>query len=105
MNGLTNALVIDCAHHGIRVNAIMPGLIETPMGVDQTAAAKGLDRAELVRTRNASVPLGSHTGTAWDVAHAALFLASDDAKFIIGAVLPVDGGQLLNRTRSKTISN
>ena len=51
------------------------------------------DREELIARRNASVPLGSRMGTAWDVANAALFLASDEAKFITGVCLPVDGGQ------------
>ena len=97
VNGLTRALVIECAHHGIRINAIMPGLIETPMGVDITSAVKGMDREELVRQRNATVPLGNKQGDAWDIAYAALFLASDEAKFITGAILPVDGGQLLRR--------
>ena len=47
----------------------------------------------LIDRRNAMVPLGQQMGTAWDVAHAALFLASDEARFITGVVLPVDGGQ------------
>jgi NAD(P)-dependent dehydrogenase (short-subunit alcohol dehydrogenase family) len=97
VNGLTQALVIECARYGIRVNAIMPGMIETPMGVDATAATKGIDRGELVERRNAMIPLGAKLGEAWDVAYAALFLASDEAKFITGAILPVDGGQLLQR--------
>ena len=97
VNGLTTALVIECARYGIRVNAIMPGMIETPMGVDATAATTGIDRDELVKKRNAMIPLGGRLGEAWDVAYAALFLASDEAKFITGAILPVDGGQLLDR--------
>ncbi len=94
---MTTALVIECARHGIRVNAIMPGMIDTPMGVDATARTKGVDRDELVARRNAMIPLGGRLGEAWDIAHAALFLASDEAKFITGAILPVDGGQLLMR--------
>jgi NAD(P)-dependent dehydrogenase (short-subunit alcohol dehydrogenase family) len=57
------------------------------------AAATGIAKEELVRARDALVPLGGKMGTAWDVAYAALFLASDEAKFITGVVLPVDGGQ------------
>jgi NAD(P)-dependent dehydrogenase (short-subunit alcohol dehydrogenase family) len=49
----------------------------------------------VVAERNAHVPLGGRMGTAWDVARAALFLASDEASFITGAALPVDGGQRL----------
>jgi NAD(P)-dependent dehydrogenase (short-subunit alcohol dehydrogenase family) len=52
-----------------------------------------MDRDELRRQRDAMVPLGGSMGTAWDVAHAVLFLASDEAAFITGVILPVDGGQ------------
>lgn len=97
VNGLTTALVIDCARHGVRVNAIMPGLIDTPYGVDATVKTKGLDRDQLVAARNLNVPLNNRMGTAWDVANLAVFLASDEARYITGAIIPVDGGQLLNR--------
>lgn len=92
LNALTEVMAIANARYGIRVNAIMPGLIETPMAIDGVAARSGLAKEEVIRQRNARVPLG-HMGTAWDVAYAALFLASDEAKFITGAILPVDGGQ------------
>ena len=93
LNALTEVLAIGNARYNIRVNAILPGLIETPMAIESIARRRGIDKAELVRERNARVPLGGKMGTAWDVAHAALFLASDEAKFITGALLPVDGGQ------------
>lgn len=93
LNALTQVLAIGNARYNIRVNAILPGLIETPMAIESIARRRGIDKAELVRERNARVPLGGKMGTAWDVAHAALFLASDEAKFITGALLPVDGGQ------------
>ena len=80
------------ARHGIRANVIMPGLMETPMAIEGFVAA-GQDREELIARRNAAVPLGGKMGSGWDVANAALFLASDEAGFITGAVLPVDGGQ------------
>ena len=54
---------------------------------------RGIPKADLIRQRDAMVPLGGKMGTAWDVAYAALFLASDEAKFITGVMLPVDGGQ------------
>jgi NAD(P)-dependent dehydrogenase (short-subunit alcohol dehydrogenase family) len=92
VNALTQALAVTNARFGIRVNAIMPGLIDTPMAVDATARARGIEREVVAEVRARSVPLGRQ-GTAWDVAHAALFLASDDARFITGVVLPVDGGQ------------
>jgi NAD(P)-dependent dehydrogenase (short-subunit alcohol dehydrogenase family) len=92
VDALTRNLAVTNAKHGIRVNAILPGLIDTPLGVDSAAAALGIDRDVLAERRAAAVPLG-HQGTAWDVANAALFLASDEAGFISGVCLPVDGGQ------------
>jgi NAD(P)-dependent dehydrogenase (short-subunit alcohol dehydrogenase family) len=92
VNALTQALAVTNARFGIRVNAIMPGLIDTPMAVDAAARARGVDREIVADARARTVPLG-HQGTAWDIAHAALFLASDEAAFITGVVLPVDGGQ------------
>jgi NAD(P)-dependent dehydrogenase (short-subunit alcohol dehydrogenase family) len=55
----------------------------------------GKTRAEVAAMRDAKVPLRRKMGTAWDVAHAALFLASDEANFITGVALPVDGGALV----------
>ena len=55
--------------------------------------ARGVAKEDLIRERDAMVPLRARMGTGWDIAHAALFLASDEAGFITGAVLPVDGGQ------------
>jgi len=71
----------------------MPGLMNTPMAIEGISKARGVPKEDLIRQRDASVPLGSKMGTAWDVAYAALFLASDEAKFITGVMLPVDGGQ------------
>ncbi|MFB6676421.1 SDR family NAD(P)-dependent oxidoreductase [Streptomyces sp. NPDC056390] len=92
LNALTHALVMENAAFGIRVNAIMPGLIDTSMGVGTSAANSGIDEVTLRDQRNRSVPLNQRMGRAWDVAYAALFLASDEASFITGAILPVDGG-------------
>jgi NAD(P)-dependent dehydrogenase (short-subunit alcohol dehydrogenase family) len=92
VDALTKNLAVTNAKHGIRVNAILPGLIDTPLGVDSAAAAIGVEREVLAQRRAASVPMG-HQGTAWDVANAALFLASDEAAFISGVCLPVDGAQ------------
>jgi len=75
------------------VNTIMPGLIDTPMAIEGMSAARGISRADLRAERNAQVPLKGGMGTAWDIAYAALFLHSDEAKFVTGVVLPVDGGQ------------
>lgn len=92
VDALTKNLAVTNAKYGIRVNAILPGLIDTPLGVDSAAAAIGVEREVLAQRRAASVPMG-HQGTAWDVANAALFLASDEAAFISGVCLPVDGAQ------------
>ena len=92
VNRLTAHVAISQARHGIRCNAVQPGLIDTPMAVAGIAGASGRSQAEVRAERDARVPLGGKMGTAWDTAHAALFLASDDARFITGAVLPVDGG-------------
>ena len=93
VNALVHQLAMTNAHHGIRVNGIMPGLIDTPMAVDAVAEFLEMPREELADARAQFVPLGNKQGTAWDVANAALFLASDEAAFITGALLPVDGGQ------------
>ena len=61
--------------------------------IESIARRLQMDKADLIRARDAVVPLGGKMGTAWDVAHAALFLASDEARFITGVLLPVDGGQ------------
>jgi NAD(P)-dependent dehydrogenase (short-subunit alcohol dehydrogenase family) len=93
VNALTQSLAMANASYGIRVNAILPGLMNTPMAIESIARRLQVDKADLVRARDALVPLGGKMGTAWDVAQAALFLASDDARFITGVLLPVDGGQ------------
>jgi len=92
VNALTQNLAVTNAKYGVRANAILPGFIDTPMAVDATARALDTDRFEVAAARAAAVPLGRQ-GTAWDVANAALFLASDDAAFITGILLLVDGGQ------------
>jgi NAD(P)-dependent dehydrogenase (short-subunit alcohol dehydrogenase family) len=93
LDALTLSLAQSYAEHGIRVNAILPGLIDTPMGVDTVAATLGIERERYARRRDEAVPLKGGMGSAWDVANAALFLASEEARFITGVLLPVDGGQ------------
>ena len=91
VNQATVALAMQYARQGIRANCIMPGLIDTPLIYKQISGQYG-SVDEMVAARDAMVPLGK-MGTAWDVAAAAVFLASDEAKFITGVCLPVDGGQ------------
>jgi len=87
---LTQNLAAANARYGVRVNAILPGLMNTPMAIE-ARVAQGTPREEVVAARNKRVPLKHQMGTAWDVAYAALFLHSDEAKFISGVFLPVDG--------------
>jgi NAD(P)-dependent dehydrogenase (short-subunit alcohol dehydrogenase family) len=93
VNALTHQIALENAKYNIRANAIMPGLMNTPMAIEGISKSRGVPKEDLIRQRDASVPLGEKMGTAWDVAYAALFLASDEAKFITGVILPVDGGQ------------
>ena len=93
---LTEQLAFQNAEYGIRANCILPGLMDTPMGVDVRVRTTGRTRGQIEAERNAHVPLGGRMGTAWDVANAALFLASDEAGFITGVTLPVDGGTGVN---------
>jgi NAD(P)-dependent dehydrogenase (short-subunit alcohol dehydrogenase family) len=92
---LTEHLAITNAAYGVRANVVLPGLIDTPMAVEPQAREAGLTRDEVVARRSERTPLRVRPGNAWDVAHAALFLASDEAAFITGAALTVDGGQTL----------
>ncbi|MBT3361955.1 MAG: SDR family oxidoreductase [Rhodospirillales bacterium] len=93
MIALTQQFAIQNAEYGIRANVILPGLMDTPMAVDRRAEAWDRPREEVAAERDAKIPLLGKMGDAWDVAFAALFLASDEAKFITGAALPVDGGR------------
>ena len=93
VNALTHSIAMGNAKYGIRANVIMPGLIKTPMAIEGISEARGIPKEDLIRERDARVPLLGGMGEAQDVANAALFLASDEAKFVTGVVLPVDGGQ------------
>lgn len=92
LNALTQALAGSSARYGIRVNAIMPGLMDTPMAIEGFVAISGATREQVRAKRASQVPLGRQQGSAWDTANAALFLASDEAAYITGVLLPVDGG-------------
>ncbi|UTP39866.1 SDR family oxidoreductase [Phenylobacterium sp. LH3H17] len=92
VNRLTTSTAQANAAKGVRCNAIAMGLMDTPMAVAGIAQASGQEQQAVRDARNARVPLGGRMGTAWDTAYAALFLASDEARFITGVVLMVDGG-------------
>ncbi|MEW6185783.1 MAG: SDR family NAD(P)-dependent oxidoreductase [Thermodesulfobacteriota bacterium] len=93
MNALTHSVAMKYAKKGIRVNAIMPGLMKTPMAIEGISANRGINKEELIKMRDSRVPLKGGMGSGWDIAYAALFLVSDEAKFITSVILPVDGGQ------------
>lgn len=92
VNRLTTSVAQANAGKGVRCNAIAMGLLDTPMAVAGIASASGQEQQAVRDARNARVPLSGQMGTAWDTAYAALFLASDEARFITGTVLFVDGG-------------
>ena len=91
VNALTRSVAMQYAPQGIRSNCIMPGLINTPMAIEGLSKRLNMEKEDLIRMRDAAVPM-KHMGDAWDIAYTALFLASDEAKYITGVVIPVDGG-------------
>jgi NAD(P)-dependent dehydrogenase (short-subunit alcohol dehydrogenase family) len=94
MNMMTKTTAVEFAARHIRVNAILPGLMKTPMVEHSAGLASSYaagDVEAMWRARDAQVPMG-HMGDAWDVANAALFLASDESKYVTGLELIVDGG-------------
>jgi len=92
----TRVIALQYARSGIRANSVLPGMMNTPMvHAPEVIAAYGGSAEEMVRRRDAQCPMG-RMGDAWDVAYAALFLASDEAKYITGTELVVDGGLTVN---------
>jgi NAD(P)-dependent dehydrogenase (short-subunit alcohol dehydrogenase family) len=94
MNHLTRTTAVQYAPKRIRVNAVLPGLMKTPMVEKSAGLAQRYGHGDVEamwRARDAQVPMG-HMGDAWDVALAALFLASDEARYVTGIELVVDGG-------------
>ncbi len=89
---LSRSVAGTYAKQRIRVNTVVPGLMHTPLVEHRLArTVGGNDPQTLIDARNAAVPMG-HMGDAWDVAHAVLFLASDEARFITATEIIVDGG-------------
>ena len=96
--GMISYMQLFAAHnaqYGVRCNAILPGRMQTSMAVDTRMRTTGKSREEIVAERNRLIPLRNRGGTGWDIANAALFLASEEADFITGVALPVDGGTLV----------
>lgn len=96
INTMTQHIAMENAAHGVRANAILPGLIDTPMAIERRARETGVPREQIRAQRDKLVPMG-YMGSAWDIANAAVFLASDESKYITGVLLPVDGGLLVKR--------
>ena len=94
MNQMTRTTAVEFAGQRVRVNAILPGLMKTPMVAHSVGLAASYAKGDVEamwRARDAQVPMG-HMGDAWDVANAALFLASDESRYVTGIELVVDGG-------------
>jgi NAD(P)-dependent dehydrogenase (short-subunit alcohol dehydrogenase family) len=97
LEAFSRATAIAYVRKGIRVNAVVAGMMNTPLVAHRLTKQLGTSSAEdLVAKRNALVPMG-RMGDAWDIAHAALFLASDEAGYITATQLVVDGGVTASR--------
>lgn len=90
VNQFTQSVALQYACKGIRANVVMPGRMYTPLVKEQLGALFASEE-ELQSRIAASCPMG-RMGDGWDVAHASVFLACDESKYITGVVLPVDGG-------------
>ena len=92
VNRLTVSVALSNAKYGLRCNAVLPGLMDTPLAIESGGEWAGRSADDQRAVRNAVVPLNAKMGTGWDTANAVLFLASDEAAFVTGVLLPVDGG-------------
>ena len=89
---MSQVTAVKYAPQGVRVNTVVPGLMNTPLVAGRLVAERNAsDAAALIAARHRQVPMG-RMGDAWDVAYAALFLASDEARHVTGTELIVDGG-------------
>ena len=91
VNSLTHCMAIELADKGIRVNCIMPGMIDSPTIYHSLPRFYGGDIEKMRKDRDEKVPM-KRMGAPWDIARASLFLVSDEAAYITGQILSVDGG-------------
>jgi len=103
INALTREIAVEYASMGIRANAILPGMMNTPFVINALTDTWGGDVQEMIRLRDEMCPTGKQ-GEPWDVAYTALFLASDESKYITGATIVVDGG-LTAKTNSQSVNS
>lgn len=90
VNQFTQAIALQYARKGIRANAVLPGMMDTPIA-RIALRADAASEEELVARRHGTSPTGA-MGDAWDIAWASVYLASDEARYVNGVLLPVDGG-------------
>ena len=94
----SEAVAIEFAGRGVRCNTIIPGQLHTPMVETRLAHQRtGGDIKKLIATRNARIPLGQ-MGDGFDVAYAAVYLGSDESKFVTGSEIKLDGAMTLKCT-------
>lgn len=93
MVSMTRSIAVQFANKGIRANCVLPGLMNTPLVHKALTTVYGADGdiANLIKVRDRQCPMG-HMGDAWDTAYAVLYLASDEAKYVTGTEIVVDGG-------------
>lgn len=91
VNGFTKGVALEYANRGIRCNAVIPGFIDTPVGLSVYEQGDPAEAERRKARRNACLP-GGKAGQPWDIANAALFLASDASAYVNGHLLPVDAG-------------
>jgi NAD(P)-dependent dehydrogenase (short-subunit alcohol dehydrogenase family) len=97
MNHMTRVTAAQYAPQQVRVNAILPGLMDTPMARESAIKNRGIKPEDIDKAweeKASRVPIG-RMGHAWDIAHAATFLACEDSSFITGQCIAIDGGQTL----------
>lgn len=91
VNGFTQGVALEYARHGIRCNAVLPGFIDTPVGLSVYEQGDPAQAEVRKANRNARLPTGQ-AGEPWDIARAALYLASSASSYVNGVLMPVDGG-------------
>jgi len=98
VSGFTRGLALEVAEYGINVNAICPGYVDTP-GMRRMASEMGMDPDEYLGKLSKSIPLG-RLGSIEEIGDLAAFLASEESKYITGAEIVIDGGNIIQEEKS-----